>query len=321
MIARTASRCLLLALLAAGPVQAQTYSLAPAARVNGVAISTRTFEQAVQEYLREQQINIGSVRYPKRINEARTEVMDLLISKELVWQQANATGRVADAQRVDALLAEMRGQFSSENGFKARLAIDGFTEESYRDYLTRLATWQDYMEEVGARAVVTEQDIRAFYEQNRDKFMLPETRRARHILLKVPPGDAAAEQAARERMAAIESALRAGEDFALLATRYSEDSSAADGGDLGFFPRGKMVVPFDDALWALQPGQVSPAVKTVYGVHLIKLEQILPPHPVQLEQVQDQVRDYLMGVHRQREQERAIQALREQAEIEILAPL
>lgn len=97
--------------------------------------------------------------------------------------------------------------------------------------------------------------------------------RARHILLRVPTE---ATPAQRDSVRAFAESLgqraRGGEDFAALARQFSVDGSAADGGDLGYFGRGRMVAPFEEAAFALEPGQVSPAVESPFGFHVIKVE-------------------------------------------------
>ena len=98
--------------------------------------------------------------------------------------------------------------------------------------------------------------------------------RARHILLKVP-GDAApaAREAARRRAEGIQAQAAGGADFAALARQHSEDTSKDQGGDLGFFGRGQMVPTFEEAAFALQPGQVSKVVESPFGYHVIKVEE------------------------------------------------
>ncbi len=99
--------------------------------------------------------------------------------------------------------------------------------------------------------------------------------RARHILLRRPEGATAAQTDSLRRLAeSLRTRATAGEDFAALATQYSEDpGSAQSGGDLGFFGRGRMVAPFDEAAFALQPGQISPVVESPFGYHIIRVEE------------------------------------------------
>lgn len=117
----------------------------------------------------------------------------------------------------------------------------------------------------------TEDELRRLYEEESPGLQV----RARHILLQVPP-DATPEQ--RDSVLAqareIRARAAAGEDFAELARQYSQDrSNAPDGGDLGFFGKGQMVAPFEEAAFALQPGEVSDVVETPFGYHVIKLEE------------------------------------------------
>jgi parvulin-like peptidyl-prolyl isomerase len=94
------------------------------------------------------------------------------------------------------------------------------------------------------------------------------------------PAPVTAEQALA-RITEIKKQLDAGADFSTLAKQYSEDTSTRDqGGELGWFGRGQMVKEFEDAAFALQPGQVSDPVKTQFGYHLIKVEERDPAHPL-----------------------------------------
>ena len=103
--------------------------------------------------------------------------------------------------------------------------------------------------------------------------------RARHILLRLPTD---ATPAQRDSVRAVAESLRqraaAGEDFAALASRFSQDpGSAAQGGDLGYFGRGRMVPPFEEAAFQLQPGQVSQVVESPFGLHVIRVEDRRQP--------------------------------------------
>jgi peptidyl-prolyl cis-trans isomerase D len=123
---------------------------------------------------------------------------------------------------------------------------------------------------------MTDGQLAQYYEQHKEEFRREEQVRARHILFKLAQ-QAGAEEEARVRGEA-EATLRriqAGEDFAALASQLSEDPvSAQQGGDLGFFKRGEMVKPFEEMAFGLQPGVVSDPVRTDFGYHLIKVEEM-----------------------------------------------
>ena len=124
------------------------------------------------------------------------------------------------------------------------------------------------------RVTVTEADRRAYYETHRDQFTQPGELCASHILFKVKAEGAAEGHTEEDARALAQSALdelRKGGDFAAVAQRVSEDlGSASQGGDLGCFPRGRMVPEFDEAAFALSPGQMSEVVRTSFGYHVIK---------------------------------------------------
>lgn len=139
---------------------------------------------------------------------------------------------------------------------------------------------------------VTPQEVQAYYHDHESDFSTPEQRRAAHILIPIPPkADAAAIQKARAQAEAIlKQVKRSPGKFAALAKKYSQDpGSAAKGGDLGFFGRGQMVKPFDDAVFSLKPGQISGLVQSQFGFHIIKLLAVHPAKQQPLDQVKSQI--------------------------------
>ncbi len=119
---------------------------------------------------------------------------------------------------------------------------------------------------------VSDEDIEEYYELNReDEFTNEEKVSARHILKKFDSSDNDSKKAARIAIDAVAARLKAGEDFAKVATETSEDSSAASGGDLGEFGRGRMVKPFEETAFALAPGEISEVVESQFGFHIIQV--------------------------------------------------
>jgi peptidyl-prolyl cis-trans isomerase D len=139
---------------------------------------------------------------------------------------------------------------------------------------------------------VTDADARAAYDRDlQARYAVREQRRASHILFKVPPGASDKDSAAIEAKARqILKKAKSGEDFAALARRYSEDSTASAGGDLGFFGRGQMAKEFEDAAFSLPIGSVSDPVRTTFGFHIIKVVGEHPPHTVAFDEVKETIR-------------------------------
>ena len=134
--------------------------------------------------------------------------------------------------------------------------------------------------------------VEAYYQRNRAQYDIPARRRARHILIRSQDG-AGQNDAQRKQIEDILGRLRKGADFAALAKEFSEDGSAAGGGDLGFFSRGQMVKPFEEAVFALTPGEISEVVETRFGFHIIKLEEIQSAHLKGLEEVRPAIEEKL----------------------------
>lgn len=124
---------------------------------------------------------------------------------------------------------------------------------------------------------VTDQALKEYYDQVKDRFQSPERRHARHILITATDGldDAAAQKKAQE----LTDKAKAGADFAQLAKENSKDTgSAQQGGDLGLAQKGMFVGPFEDALFSMKPGEIRGPVKTQFGYHVLKLENIEEGH-------------------------------------------
>lgn len=121
---------------------------------------------------------------------------------------------------------------------------------------------------------IDEAGVQEYYEKNRRQFVQPEMVKARHILFKADE-DAPESEVNAARANAMKAMLRAreGEDFADLARELSEGPSSAQGGDLGWFPRGAMVEPFEEKAFAMKAGEVSDPLRTRFGWHVIKVEE------------------------------------------------
>jgi len=160
-----------------------------------------------------------------------------------------------------------------------------------------------------AQVSIAQQDIEEFYTQHVvNRFTTPARVHARHILFSLAE-DATDEEKEKTRATATEilTRLKAGEDFATLAKAYSQDQGTAEqGGDLGFFPRGRMVKPFEEVAFTLPVGGISELVETPFGLHIIKVEAKEEERQRPLSEVQEEIRQELIRTRaRTRAQEQA----------------
>ena len=140
------------------------------------------------------------------------------------------------------------------------------------------------------KPAISEEDLESFYRANFSRYATPEQRSAHHILFKTSEDDSQDVLAEKKNKAAqILELARSGEDFSELAKQYSEGPSGPRGGDLGSFSRGRMVKPFDDAVFSLKEGEISDIVETQFGFHIIKLDKIEPAHTRTLEEVKGEI--------------------------------
>jgi peptidyl-prolyl cis-trans isomerase D len=164
--------------------------------------------------------------------------------------------------------------------FAASDAVDDAAIKAYYDkngdrFMTNESVSLEYaelrLEQVASQVQPTEADLRKLYDDSRGNYVLEERRRARHILIPVNGDDDAG---ARKQAESVLAEARAGQDFAELAKKYSTDSTAADGGELGFIQQKDFPGPFGDTLFGMKVGDIAGPVKSQFGYHLIKLEEI-----------------------------------------------
>ncbi len=169
-------------------------------------------------------------------------------------------------------------------------SLTDFFDKNKNDYRTlpqvKLKYLSFFAADETAAVKIEEGDIEDYYQQHIDQYSVPETRRARHILLRVTDKNKAEQE---KKAADILQRAENGEDFATLAKQFSDDGSAANGGDLGFFSKKQMVRPFAEAAFRLKKGEISDIVRTRFGFHIIKLEEIKPGKTTPLAEVRDSI--------------------------------
>jgi len=288
-----------------------------AARVNGEEISEFRLERYFAEFLEDQGRAVGNIRNPKAYKQLRQKALEALIDKELLWQEAVKRGVVISDTEVQSQVEQTRQAIGGPEVFARRLQDAGFDEASFTEYTRRELAAQRIFADLIQVGQPDEQQVRAFYQEHRADMGRPEEIQARHILIKVPQGaDAATVEAARLRLSGMRVKISQGEDFASVARAGSEDASASEGGDLGYFPRGRMLPEFEAAAFALAPGAVSEPVRTSLGWHLIFLQNHVAAADVSEQQGLEMVRAYLARQHQAQARLQVLAQLRSSNRIE-----
>ena len=285
------------------------------ARVNGQDVKKTDFDMLVRN------IEMGTGPIPaERRDEVLRAQLERLITYTVLRQEIAKRNIAVPDTDLDQQLNSMRSQFQNEEDFKKALAARSMTVERLReDARVDMAITRMLDGEVAAAEPATDDEVKQFYEKNPEKFKQGEAVRASHILLLVDEkADDVTRKKARAQIDGILAKAKKGEDFAALAKAHSQDGSAPQGGDLNFFTRGRMVPEFEQAAFALEPGQISDVVTTQFGYHIIKVTEKRAASTVPLDKVSPQVKQYLTNQKKQQKADAFVADLRKHAKVEVL---
>lgn len=210
-------------------------------------------------------------------------VLQQMVEQKLLVQKAKELDIKVDSERIksyaERYLTQLIAKYPSETAFNADLAKMKLTRDDLLDYYIEMITDNALTELlidrfVSSKIKIEDSEMQSFYEASKDTMAIkPVTWKLGMILKEIKAGeDTDSEQL--QAIKALHKQLLEGADFATLASEYSDCPSKSQGGDLGFFKRGQMVKPFEQAAFALSPGEISNVVKTEFGYHIIKVEEV-----------------------------------------------
>ncbi len=293
------------------------------ARVNGKAILGRDLEQRIQSQL----APIGNPKWDNLREEYRQELvtqsLGSLVATELLYRKAVASGIKATEAEVQAEFAKIAKTFASDAELNANLARRGMDRAALSKDLERSLVVEKYIREfVAKKIVVTPADAGQYYSQHTDEFKHDDIVRSSHIFIQLPEG-ATPEQdrLARQRADALLARLKKGEDFAKLAKENSMDGSASQGGDIGYVPKGQLTPEYETVAFTMPIGTLSDVIKTPFGYHILKVTDRKKAGISTLEEVRDDLINYLKQQRTDAELDKVVTELRTQAKITVSIPL
>lgn len=297
------------------PVPAQLPEII--ARVNGAPVERGEFERAVKSL----EAQAGGPVPPEQRDTIFRQMLDQVVAMKLLSQESVAKKVIVPETEVDAQLGKVRGQFPNEEAFTAALAQRQMTPDKLKTEIRQQMQAMKLVEaEILPTVTVTEADLSDFYTKNPDKFQEPEAVHVSHILLRTPQeANDAAKQKAKADAQTVLAKLKKGGDFAALAKQDPQDpGSAANGGDLGFVPKGQTAPAFEQAAFTLKPGQLSGVVESPFGFHIIKMIEHRDARTVPLQDVKPQVEQFLKNQKTQEKTAAYVEKLKTKAKVQIL---
>jgi parvulin-like peptidyl-prolyl isomerase len=264
-----------LAVLLAAPAISRADDVRVAARVNGVALTLAQVDRAVDEKV--PRITGHGALSESRRRALRAEVLEDLIREELLVQEAHRQGLTVPKVAVDEETAKIKQRFADAAQYTRALSQSGLSESDVRTGVERFLLVKRATEKAvtGKLLLVTDASMKAYYDADPARFMLPEQVHYRHILIGVDPGGSSAEwDAAKVRAAGLAKQARGGTPFADLAKAQSDDAPTREsGGDMGWVHQGRLDHDQDAVIFALPPGGVSDPVRTLYGYAVYRVEE------------------------------------------------
>ena len=267
--------CLLLAGLSFGQAPAPKGEVIEEiiAQVNDRIIVLSEYKRSLDALRQELGQQSQGLELETQFRERSKDVLRELIDQQLLIQKASELGVTVESQvirRLDEIRQQMN--LASLEALEQAASQQGMNFEDFKQNLRdNFVTQQVINREVGARVQVTPAEISAYYEQHKPEFERKDGFRIQLILVSTENKPEEELPALRKEAEEVLAKARADENFAELARQYSDDSTASNGGDAGFFERGMMAPEIEQAVNALSQNQVSDIIQTRYGHMIVKL--------------------------------------------------
>jgi foldase protein PrsA len=243
--------------------------------------------------------------YTMLVDQYGEAALDTLIADKIVELESNEQDIEVKGSEIEEELQKLKDTYGDEEAFNQAVTSSGASIESVKANIKSYLLTEKLLKD---RVEVTDDQIKEYFETNKDSFAQQEQVEASHILVEE-------EETAKE----VKEKLDNGEDFAELAKEYSTDTSNAEsGGELGFFAKGEMVAEFEETAFSMKKGEISDPVKTEFGYHIIEVTDKKEPKEAVLEDHKEEIKDILFDQALQTEYPTWLEEQKEDYKIENL---
>ena len=310
---------LAVALLAARPLGAEVVDRIVAV-VNDEPVTQDELDQYLRPLYEEYRKTYNGDELVSRLEEARRGLLNQLIEDRLVYQEAKRRGVVVDEWEIDDAVKDFEKQFASGEAAEAFLARQGMSVTKLRErYREQISIRKLHQYEIRSRVVVSPQEVEAYYRDHAKEFGDPEQVRLLEICIKKDAkGETSAlGQAPSQRALVALHDLDGGKDFREVARARSEDSHAAEGGEMGWVKRGELVAAVEEKVYALEAGKYSAVVEVPDAFHIFKVLEKKPATVKPLEEARAKVEAVLSAEKAQARYKEWMERLKKNAFISI----
>lgn len=248
----------------------------------------------------------------------RGSILRKMIDDEIIKQRAETLGITIDRFERVAALEKYKARMGGPKGFEVFLQQQNLTEEQILETVANDLIREKIAEKSG-KTEITDEEIKAHYDANTKLYQQPEMVHARHILIKLNPSDPKEKNdlVLKKANSVLAEAKSGQVPFETLVQKYSEGPSVKQNGDLGFFPRGRMVKEFEDAAFNAPLKTAVGPIKTDFGYHIIYVEEKNPAQTAPLEEVRPRIVEFMTRNKQARKNEDLLSSLRKDADIQI----
>jgi peptidyl-prolyl cis-trans isomerase C len=224
------------------------------------------------------------------------KMLDGMIDRTLLWLEADALGVTVSDSTIQWFVGQFTLAVGGERALGEMISKGGFTRADLENMIRKDLMIRSFLENTVLQEVaVSDSMAMAYYTENPNDFVAPDSIHARHIILRASQSDTETDiENKKQTLRDLAARIDAGEDFEELAKQYSEGPSAPRGGDLGYFTHRDMVPEFSNVAFGLKEGEVSGVVETKFGYHLIKCEGKVASRKLEFAQVEAQLKGQIM---------------------------
>ncbi len=266
--------------------ESQAQGSAKVAKVGNLLITSADVSREAQK-LMPMQVSFHGKISPEKVAEINQEALELLVDRAYKVQYAINEELSIDGANFESDWQEKLDKNPQAVSGASKVLLSKYKSDMYLEQLARKAE----KVAVNDKITVTDEAVQAYYSENKQRYFRPKLYSASHVFVKVDPAETLEEKKVKAgRAEELLERAKAGEDFYNLAYYESDDRSKYVGGSLGAFHAGQTVPEFDAAIQKMQPGEIVGPIRTIYGLHIIKLDSVDDERQMEFDEVAAKIR-------------------------------